>query len=122
MKKLSLIAAAALITANIALAHAPRPGPNGGLMVDAANLHTELLVDGTETVKVFIFDAADKPIESAGYKANAILVIDGKPARFTLDPAGQNLMTGKAPGAVATGVKGAIQITAPDGSTIQAKY
>ncbi len=63
-------------------AHAPRPGPNGGLKVDAGNMHADLLADGTNTVTVYLFDAEDRPVESAGFKANAIFVIDGKPARF----------------------------------------
>ena len=81
MKKFAFHVAVLLLTATAALAHNPRPGPNGGLMVDAAALHAELLVDGTDTVKVYIFDAEDKPVDAAGYKANAILLIDGKPAR-----------------------------------------
>ena len=71
---------------------------------------------------VFLFDAADQPVESAGFKANAILVVNAKPARFPLEPAGGQKLTGKAPGPVQAGVKGAVQLTAPDGSTAQAKF
>ena len=91
-------------------------------MVDAGNFHAELLADGTDTVTVFLFDAADQPVESAGFKANAILVVNAKPARFPLEPAGGQKLTGKAPGPVQAGVKGAVQLTAPDGSTAQAKF
>jgi hypothetical protein len=122
MKKIVRMIAATLISTSVAFAHAPRPGLNGGLMVDAGAMHTELLVDGTDAVKVYLFDANDKPVESAGYKANAILIVEGKPVRFALEPAGTNLMTGKAPAPVAAGVKCALQITAPDGATVQAKY
>lgn len=106
----------------LALAHEPRPGPNGGLMVDAGNYHTELLADGSETVTVFLFDVADQPVDSAGFKANAILVVNAKPARFPLEPSGGHKLVGKAPGPVAAGVKGAVQLTAPDGTTLQAKF
>lgn len=106
----------------LALAHEPRPGPNGGLMVDAGSYHAELLADGSETVTLFLFDAADKPVESAGFKANAILVVNAKPARFPLEPAGGQKLVGKAPGPVAPGSKGAVQLTAPDGTTAQAKF
>lgn len=122
MKKFALTLLSALMLPASALAHEPRPGPNGGLMVDAGNYHTELLVDGTETVTLFLFDVADKPVDSAGFKANAILVVNAKPTRFPLEPAGGQKMVGKAPGAVSTGVKGAIQLTAPDGSMVQAKF
>ena len=122
MKKLITAISLSLLMTGTALAHNPRPGPNGGLMVDAGNLHAELLVDGSDTVALFLFDAADKPVESAGFKANAILVVGGKPARFQLNPAGGQKLTGKAPSPVETGVKGAVQLTAPDGSTAQAKF
>ena len=39
-----------------------------------------------------------------------------------LEPAGGQKMVGKAPGPVEPGVKGAVQITLPDGATIQAKF
>ena len=122
MKIFTAALAFALMIAGPALAHDPRPGPNGGLMVDAGNYHAELLADGTDTVTVFLFDAADQPIESSGFGANAILVVNGKPARFPLEPAGGQKLTGKAPGPVEAGARGAVQLTAPDGSTAQAKF
>lgn len=122
MKRLIATLAFVALLPAIALAHEPRPGPNGGVMVDAGNYHTELVAGGTETVTVFLFDAADQPVESAGFKANAILVVNAKPARFPLDPAGGQKLVGKAPGPVEKGAKGAVQLTAPDGTTSQAKF
>lgn len=122
MKTLITALALAILLPAAALAHQPRPGPNGGLMVDAGSYHAELLADGSETVTLFLFDAADKPVESAGFKANAILVVNAKPARFPLEPAGGQMLVGKAPGPVAPGAKGAVQLTAPDGITAQAKF
>jgi hypothetical protein len=122
MKLLATVIALFLITAGLALAHEPRPGPNGGLMVDAGPYHAELLADGSDTVTLFLFDIADQPIESAGFKASAILVVNSKPVRFAFEPAGGQKLTGKAPGPVEAGVKGAVQLTAPDGSTAQAKF
>lgn len=122
MKTLIAVLAFASLMPTFALAHEPRPGPNGGMMVDAGSYHAELLVDGSETVTLFLFDADDKPVESAGFKANAILVVNAKPARFPLEPAGGQKLVGKAPGPVVAGVKGAVQLTAPDGTTAQAKF
>lgn len=122
MKTLITALALAALMPAAALAHEPRPGPNGGLMVDAGSYHAELLADGSETVTLFLFDAADKPVESRGFKANAILVVNAKPARFPLEPAGGQKLVGKAPGPVAPGAKGAVQLTAPDGTTAQAKF
>ncbi len=114
--------AAALMAAPAAFAHEAAKGKNGGLRVDAGKYHAELVVDGTPTVAVLLSDADDKPIPAAGFKANAILVIDGKSQRFELVPAEGSKLTGTAPAAVKPGTKGAIQITAPDGTTAQAKY
>ncbi len=111
-----------LMTGAVAHAHEAAKGRNGGLRVDAGTFHTELVVDGTPTVTVFLSDADDKPIAAAGFKANAILVIDGKSQRFELAPADGSKMIGTAPSAVKPGIKGAIQLTAPDGTTGQAKY
>lgn len=122
MKNVLAACGLSLFLASAALAHEPRPGPNGGLKVDAGSYHAELVADGTDTVTLYMFDANDQPVESAGFKANAILVVNGKPARFTMEPAGGQKLTGKAPSAVEPGVKGAVQITLPDGSTAQAKF
>lgn len=106
-----------------AMAHDPRPGPNGGLKVDAGTrYHAELVAKGTPEVSLFLYDANDKPIPAAGFRAQAILVIDGKTQRFPLQPADGSRLVGTAPVAVPAGVKGAVQLTAPDGSTAQAKF
>ena len=111
-----------LMTGSVALAHEAAKGRNGGLRVDAGAYHTELLVDGTTNVAIFLSDADDKPIPAKDFKANAILVIDGKSQRFPLTPAEGSKLVGTAPAPVNPGVKGAIQITAPDGATAQAKF
>lgn len=122
MKTLILVLAFVALIPTLALAHDPRPGPNGGMMVDAGSYHAELVANGSETVTLYLFDAADKPVESAGFKANAILVVNAKPTRFPLEPAGGQKLVGKASGAVVPGVKGVVQLTAPDGTTAQAKF
>ncbi len=111
-----------LITGSIALAHEAAKGRNGGLRVDAGNYHTELLVDGTTNVAVFLSDVDDKPIPAKDFKATAILVIGGKPQRFALTPAEGSKLVGTAPMPVKPGVKGAVQLTAPDGTTAQGKF
>ncbi len=103
-------------------AHEAAKGHNGGLRVDAGKYHTELLVDGSTTVAVFLSDAEDKPILAAGFRATAILIIDGKPQRIELKPSEASKMVGTAPAPVKTGVKGVVQLTAPDGSTAQGKF
>lgn len=118
-------AAAALLTALllpvVASAHEAK-GRNGGRIVDAGKYHAELLLDGTPKVSVFVSDSDDEPISAAGFKANAIFVVGGKAQRFTLAPADGARIVGTAPVAVPQGTKGVIQLTAPDGTTAQAKY
>lgn len=114
--------AISLLLSTAAFADAPKAGPNGGIRVDAGTIHVELVLDGTENVKAYLLDFSDKPLTSAGVKANAILIVDGKPVRFTLEDMGGTMLHGKAPAPVAAGAKGALQLTMPDGSTLQAKY
>lgn len=105
-----------------AVAHEAAKGPNGGLRVDAGKYHTELVVDGSTTVALYLSDADDKPIAATGFSANAILIVDGKTQRFPLAPSEGSKLVGTAPVAVKSGVKGAVQLTAPDGTTAQAKF
>ena len=116
MRTLILAVSLMLLTPLAAMAHDPRPGPNGGLKVDAGTrYHAELVAKGTPEVALFLYDAA-------GFRAQAILVIDGKTQRFALQPTDGSKLVGTAPVAVPAGVKGAVQLTAPDGSTAQAKF
>ncbi len=122
---LALIVAALLAVCTVppAAAHAPRPGPNGGLKVDAGTRHhAELVADGTTKVVVFLYDQDDKPVPAAGYRANAVLVVDGGTRRFALQAGEGNRLVGVAPVPVPAGVKGAVQITGPDGVTAQARF
>jgi hypothetical protein len=123
MKKILAGSVMSLLMAAAALAHEPSPGPNGGIKVDAGSAHhVELVADGTDVVRLFLYDGNDQPVESAGFKGNAILIVNGKPTRFSMEPAGGQTLTGKAPSPMEKGIKGAIQITLPDGSTVQAKF
>ena len=120
---LAALALATLITAAPAAAHQPRLGPHGGALVDAGGQHhAELVADGSATVTVHLSDMADAAVPSTGFKAEAILVVDGKPVRFALEPAEPSRLVGTAPVPVPKGVKGAVRLTGPDGATAQAKF
>lgn len=90
--------------------------------MDAGKYHAELVANGSTTVTVFLSDETFKPVDATGFKANAILVVGAKPVRFTLSPAGNANLVGTAPVGVPAGAKGALQLTAPDASTSQAKF
>ncbi len=111
-----------LTAAPAAFAHEAAKGPHGGLRVDAGKLHAELVANGSTEVAVYLSDAAQQPLAAAGYTANAILLVEGKPLRFALTPADDKKLVGTSPSPVPAGVKGAVQLTAPDGSTAQAKF
>lgn len=115
------IAAALLAAPALGLAHGPKVGANGGVMADAGNYHVEVLPDGT-TLQIFLRDHSDKEVASAGFKGTAIFVVGGKPQRIPLTPAGTNKLTGTSPVALPKEPKGAVQITTPAGSTVQAKF
>jgi hypothetical protein len=123
MTRILIATVLGLVLATAALAHAPRPGPNGGLKVDAGTSHhAELVTDGTTSVVVFLFDAEDKPVASQGYRATAILLVGTGAQRFPLTAGEGNRLIGTAPVPIPPGVKGALQITGPDGATLQAKF
>ena len=111
-----------LLTGSAALAHEAAKGPNGGVLADAGDFHMELVVDGSTTVAIYLSDADDKPVTAKDFKANAILVIDGKSQRVALNPDQGAKLVGTALSAVKPGVKGAVQLTTPNGATAQAKY
>lgn len=119
----NLIAAVAVLaTTGAAFAHGPEVGPNGGQQADAGDYHVEVVTKGT-TLDVFLRDHdSDKAVMTQGFKGTAIFVVGGKSQRIPLAPAGQNKLTGASGVPLPNQVKGAIQITTPKGSTVQAKF
>jgi hypothetical protein len=114
--RLMPITTALILLATSAFAHEPRKGPNGGDLVDAGSYHIEITAKGT-VLDVFVSDNIDRPVSTTGFKALAIIVIDGKTQRVALEPTvDSKKLSGTAPAAVTT-VKGAVQLTAPDGTT-----
>jgi hypothetical protein len=59
---------------------------------------------------------------AAGMMRTAIFVINGKAERITLTPAGENQLQGTSSVDLPAEPKGAVQITTPAGSTVQAKF
>ena len=117
-----LALAAVLVCAPLAAsAHAPKTGHHGGRQADAGSFHLEVVPQGT-TLAVYLRDHADKAVTTDGYKGTAIFVIEGKPERIPLAPAGDNRLTGTATVPLPPEPKGAVQITTPTGSTVQGKF
>lgn len=116
----SILFASSLLVASFANAH-EATGPNGGQLVDAGNLHVELVSKG-KTIDLFVTDANDKPLAIDGYKATAVFVIDGKPQRIQLAPAGANRLTGASTIDLPTSPRGAVQLQLPTGGSVQGRF
>src|SRR5262245_63591754 len=94
---------------------------HGGRVTEAGEYHVEL-VTKADAVEVYLADHDNKAISSAGHKGLAILNIDGKSQRIVLSPAGQSQLSGKATGSIQGVPKGVVQITPPNGKTVQARF
>jgi hypothetical protein len=120
MTRLFTLAVLLLFTAT-AYAHGPAKGTHGGPQVDAGDYHVELVVKGT-VLTVYLKDKDDKPVDAKDHKGIGIFVVAGKPQRIELKSAGPNELTGTSAVALPTSLKGTVQITAPGGQTVQAKF
>ena len=116
-----LFAAGWIAASTSALSHAPKVGANGGPQTDAGSYHVEVVAQGT-ALQVYLRDHGDKSVATDGFKGMAIFVIGGKPQRIPLTPAGENKLTGTSAVDLPNEPKGAVQITTPTGSTVQAKF
>jgi hypothetical protein len=96
-------------------------GQHGGRMVHAGDYHVEM-VTKSGVVDIYLADHANKAVPSQGYKGLAILAIDGKSERIILEPAGNSRLSGKAAGELPDTPKGVVQITRPNGKTVQARF
>jgi hypothetical protein len=115
-----LVIAALLVGAGPALAHEAK-GAHGGRIADAGSYHVEMVAKAN-TIDVFISDAGEKPVASSGFRGTAILVAGGKPQRVVLEPVDGARLSGNAAAALPAQPKGVVQLTAPDGKTIQARF
>jgi hypothetical protein len=115
-----LLIAALLTCSGSAWAHDAK-GTNGGRIRDAGPYHVEMVVK-SDIVDVFVRDASEKPVAASGFKGTAILVSGGKSQRVLLAPVDGARLSGSATVAFPDQPKGVVQLTAPDGKTIQARF
>lgn len=113
---------AVLFLAGPVAAHEPGIGPNGGMRVDAAPYRLELVPAGTLVNVHVTLDADDSVADTSGMTGTAILLLDGKPVRVQLAPAAPGVLSADTGVTVPVDVKGAVQLTIPDGTTVQAKF
>lgn len=120
MYEKGLLIAVMLTWSTSASAHDAK-GPHGGRLADAGPYHAELVVKSV-TVDVFLSDESEKSVATSGFKGTAILVAGGKSQRVVLAPVDGTRLSGTATAALPDQPKGVVQLTGPDGKTIQAKF
>lgn len=121
MKSRTFILIAALAAAVPAFAHEVEKGPNGGRVADAGEYHIELVAKD-KVVDVFVKDAKDQPAVMTGFKGVAILLVDGKQQRIPLEANAPGRLSGKTSGEKPAELKGVVQLTTPQGGSIQARF
>ena len=110
----------ALLAAVPAYAHEPKAS-HGGRVADAGPYHVELVAKDT-AIEVFLLGENDKPVDPKGFKGVAIFNLGGKAERVTLAPSEKSTLSGTAPTALPAKLKGAVQLTLPDGKTATARF
>lgn len=104
-----------------ARAHEARRGPNGGQKVDVGTNHAELVAAGN-TLRLFLFDGADKPIPAVGATAQAIILAGGRQATVALAPGGGNVLSGTGDFTAARGMRAVVTLTLPGQRPVQARF
>ena len=115
-----LLTVALLTSAGAASAHEAK-ARNGGRIAEAGSYHIEMVVK-SDTVEVFISDENEKSVAASGFKGTAILVAGGKSLRILLAHVDGTRLSGSATNALPGVPKGVVQLTGPDGKTIQARF
>lgn len=123
MKLSTLLLAATLFTAPAAaFADGPKIGPNGGARTDAGPYHAELVLKGNDVV-LYVTDAADKPVDVTGAKAEATILANRQTQKVPLAPAGANTLKGQANlGDAHDSVKVVTALTMPGQKPVQARF
>ena len=117
-----ILALAIAVSPLAAAAHEMAKGPNGGPVVDSAGHHVELVAKGSELV-LFLTEADDKPLASAGTKnARAIVQDGGRTATVPLQPAEPNRLVGSLAQPLASGARVVVSATMADGHAVQARF
>ncbi|WP_029585264.1 hypothetical protein [Bradyrhizobium sp. URHD0069] len=120
MKLKYLALAVSLLAALPAHAHEAK-GPHGGRLADATPYHAELVAKD-KVIEIFLTGESGKPVDPKGFKGIAIFGLGGKAERITLVPSERGALSGAAATALPPSLKGAVQLTAPDGKTATARF
>ena len=120
-RRFLLVAAFAATLPVTARAHEPRRGPNGGQKLDIGTGHAELVADGN-TLRLYLFDAADRPLAAAGATAQAVVLAGGRQATVALAPVRENLLEGRGDFTAARGMRTVVTLTLQGQRPAQARF
>jgi len=125
-RPLAALLAGFVLAPVVARAHEPRRGPNGGQKVDIGSNHAELVAAGN-TLRLFLFDGADRPIAATGATAQAIILAGGRQATIPLtpppsSPTGDNVLAGTGDFVATRGMRAVVTLTLPGQRPVQARF
>jgi hypothetical protein len=117
--------AAGILAASLAplaaWAHEPQRGPNGGQKVDLGSSHAELVAEGN-TLRLYLFDASDRPLPASGATAQAVVLAGGRQATVALAPSRDNLLEGQGDFTAVRGMRAVITLTLQGQRPAQARF
>lgn len=121
----NLLVMFALTLAGPAFAHSDSKftmGPNGGHIVDAGGgaQHWELVAAGNE-LTFYVTDSEEKPVDTAGGKAEGKVLVDGKTHTVAFAPAGGNTMKAAGEFTAAKGMRVILKTDGVGGESFQAR-
>ncbi len=111
-----------LLTAGASAAHAEAEiGPNGGPVAEVDPFHLELVAsDGT--LKVYVYDHSEKPVDVKGATASATVLVDKKPLPVPLAAAGKNLLQGTGSFKNSKDLVVIVSYAPPGGKAVQGRF
>ncbi|MBL8565707.1 MAG: hypothetical protein JNM89_08330 [Hyphomicrobiaceae bacterium] len=121
----TLLLLVALAFAGPSLAHSDHKfvqGPNGGHLIDAGGgaQHWEVVATGNQ-LTLYVTDSSEKPVDTAGGKAEGKVLIDGKTQTVSFTPAGANTMKATGDFTAAKGMKVIVKTDGVGGKSFQAR-
>jgi len=120
-RHLAALLAGFVVAPLAARAHEPRRGPNGGQKVDIGSNHAELVAEGN-TLRLFLFDGADRAIPATGATAQAIILAGGRQTTITLAPTADNVLAGTGDFMASRGMRAVVTLTLPGHRPAQARF
>ena len=121
----AFIVVAVLAFSSPVLAHSASKfvrGPHGGHIIDAGGgaQHWELVASGNQLM-LYVTDSTEKPVDTKGGSAEAIVLVGGKRQKLEFTPAGENTMKAIGDFKATKGMKVIVKTKGVGGKSFQAR-